>query len=152
MIDVMEIREILKGAGLFAQLTDKELDGVLATAKPRTFNDGDKIIRDGHPGGAGFYLLLEGNAEVRKGDTVLARFGPRDYFGEMALLLEDTPRTADVVAIGGTKCLVLTKWDFQALLSTHPDMAAKIMTELAKRLRDTDRALSEEPGGGAPRR
>ena len=139
----METREILKGAGLFGQLSDKELDGVLATARERTFQDQHKIIRDGHPGGRGFYLLLSGNAEVRKGDAKLAEFGPGDYFGEMALLLEDTPRTADVVAIGETTCLVLTQWDFQALLSSHPEMAGKIMTELARRLRDTDRALSE---------
>ena len=143
MIAGMDTREILKGAGLFSQLSEKELDGVLATARERTFEGDHKIIRDAHPGGRGFYLILSGKAEVRKGDTRLAEFGPGDYFGEMALLLEDTPRTADVISVGETTCLVITQWDFQALLSTHPEIAAKIMTELAKRLRDTDRALSE---------
>ncbi len=80
---------------------------------------------------------------MRKGDTVLAEFEAGDYFGEMSLLLEDTPRTADVVATDDSNCLVITQWDLRALIKSHPEIGVKMMAELAKRLRDTDAALSD---------
>jgi CRP-like cAMP-binding protein len=134
--------ELLKQTGLFSACTDKELASVLVTAKERTFEAGEVIIREGDPG-LGFYLLLEGTAEVRKGGATVAELEAGDYFGEMALLLEDTPRTADVVATSKAKCLVITQWDLRALISTHPDIGMKIMNELASRLSGTEKALSD---------
>lgn len=134
--------ELLKQTGLFSSCTEKELQSVMVTAKERSFDAGEVIIREGDPG-LGFYLLLEGTAEVRKGGKAVAELGPGDYFGEMALLLEDTPRTADVVATSKAKCLVITQWDLRALISTHPDIGMKIMNELATRLSGTEKALAD---------
>ena len=134
--------ELLKQTGLFSSCSDKELDSVMVTAKERAFDAGEVIIREGDPG-LGFYLLLEGTAEVRKGGKAVAVLGRGDYFGEMALLLEDTPRTADVVATSKAKCLVITQWDLRALISTHPDIGMKIMNELAVRLSGTEKVLSD---------
>jgi len=134
--------ELLKQTGLFSSCTDKELQSVMVTAKERTFDAGEVIIREGDPG-LGFYLLLEGTAEVRKGGKAVAELSEGDYFGEMALLLEDTPRTADVVATSKAKCLVITQWDLRALISTHPDIGMKIMNELATRLSGTEKALAD---------
>lgn len=139
----MSKAEFVKQTSLFAGCSDDEIATVLATAKERSFDAGTTIIREGHEGASGFYLMLEGAAEVRRGDTVLATFGPGDYFGEMALLLGDTPRTADVVATVPTTCLAITRWDLRAMLSNHPDVGVRMMAELAKRLRNTDAALSD---------
>lgn len=134
--------ELLKQTGLFSSCTDKELKSVMVTAKERSFDAGEVIIREGDPG-LGFYLLLEGTAEVRKAGKAVAELSEGDYFGEMALLLEDTPRTADVVATSKAKCLVITQWDLRALISTHPDIGMKIMNELATRLSGTEKALAD---------
>jgi CRP-like cAMP-binding protein len=138
----METHDLLKRSALFAGFSNREIESVTETAKERSFAAGEKIIEEGEIG-RGFYLLLEGTAQVRKGDTVLANFGPGEYFGEMALLLEDTPRTADVVATSSARCLAITQWDLRALMKVHPDISHKIMAELAKRLRNTDAALSD---------
>ena len=132
----------LKRTALFAGFSDRQIEGVLAAGKERRFATGEQIIRRGDDAVA-FYLIVEGSAEVRSGETVLARLGPGDYFGEMALLLEDTPRTADVVAREDTSCLVVTQWAFRSLLAAHPDVALAVMGELARRLRDTPVTLSE---------
>jgi CRP/FNR family cyclic AMP-dependent transcriptional regulator len=137
------LNEYLKRTALFARFSDRQITDVLATAKQRRFEAGEQIIRRGDAGGRGFYLVVEGRTEVRAGETVLAHFGPGDYFGEMALLLEDTPRTADVVAVEPTSCLVITQWDLKALLAAHPEIGLTLMAELARRLADTDRTLSE---------
>ena len=134
----MERSEFLKRTPLFAELNDKEIDGVLNTAKERSFSAGDQIITQGSEGGRAFYLLLSGSAEARKGDTLLASYGPGDYFGEMALLLDDTPRTADVVSTGDTTCLAITQWDLKALIKSHPEVGVKIMAELARRLHNNE--------------
>lgn len=139
----MDKADFLKRTTLFSGFSDKEIDSVLGTAKERRFDAGDSIITEGQEGGRGFYLLLRGTAEARKGKTRLAEYGPGDYFGEMALLLDDTPRTADVVATSETACLAITQWDLRALIKGHPDIGVKMMAELARRLRDTDAKLSD---------
>ena len=137
------LNEQLKSTTLFAGFSDRQIADVLATAKQRRFAAGEAIIHRGDEGGHGFYLVVEGRTEVRGGDKVLAQFGPGGYFGEMALLLPDTPRTADVVAVEDTACLVITQWDLRALLAAHPETGLAIMAELARRLADTDRTLRE---------
>lgn len=142
-VEDMDKAAFLKQTPLFAGFSDKEIQSVLGTAKERVFAADDAIIKEGHEGGRGFYLLLAGSAEVRRGSHMLATLGSGDYFGEMALLLEDTPRTADVVATSETHCLVITQWDLKALIKSHPEIGIKMMNELARRLRDTDAALSD---------
>jgi len=137
------LSEHLKRSSLFAGFSDRQIADVLATAKQRRFAAGEQIIEQGDEGGRGFYLIVEGRTEVRAGDTVLAHFGSGDYFGEMALLLPDTPRTADVIALEDTTCLVITQWDLRALLAAHPETGLAMMGELARRLADTDRTLRE---------
>ena len=139
----MDTKEFLRQTGLFSKCSDKDLDGVIATAKQRTFDAGATMVREGDPGARGFYLILSGKAEVRKGGTPVDSMGPGDFFGEMALLLEDPPRTADVVALEPTTTLVMTQWDFKALLTSHPEGSASIMLELAQRLRNTDQAFTD---------
>ena len=134
--------EHLRNVALFASFSDQQIAGVLSIAKERRFVAGETIIRQGESG-LGFYLIVEGHTEARAGGAVLARLGPGDYFGEVALLLEGTPRTADVVALEDTSCLVITQWAFKSLLAAHPEMASAVMAELARRLRETPRTLAE---------
>lgn len=138
----MDKAGFLKKTALFSTLTSSEIDAVLVTARERRYTAGDMIIREGE-GALGFYLLLDGAAQVRKGETVLADFGPGDFVGEMALLLEDARRTADVVATAPTTVLTITKWDLRGIIASNPDVGVKMMGELAKRLADTDRAIQD---------
>ncbi|MFH1329630.1 MAG: cyclic nucleotide-binding domain-containing protein [Actinomycetota bacterium] len=137
------LSDYLKRTTLFAAFSDRQIADVLATAKQRRFAAGEEILHRGDEGGRGFYLIVEGRTEVRAGDAVLAQFGAGDYFGEMALLLPDTPRSADVVAVEDTACLVITQWDLRALLAAHPETGFAMMGELARRLAETDRTLRE---------
>jgi CRP-like cAMP-binding protein len=137
-----EIVVLLKKTPLFSEFTKKELEALLLTGKEREFGAGNTIVREGDVGNLGFYLITDGQVEVRKGSKALTKLGAGGFFGEMALL-DEAPRSADVVALSQTKCLMLTRWDLKALISSHPDIAIKMMMELARRLRDTNRSLSE---------
>jgi CRP-like cAMP-binding protein len=138
----MDNASLLKRCPLFAGFSDKEIASVLSTAKERQFPEGERVIELGHEGGRGFYLVLEGTARASKGTTTLAEFGAGDYFGEMALLLDDTPRSADVTATTPLRTLVITQWDLRALIKTNPEMPIKMLAELARRLRDTDATIA----------
>jgi CRP/FNR family transcriptional regulator len=137
-----EAVKFLKKTPLFAQFSEKELEALFSTAKVREFDAGSTIVREGDPASIGFYLVLEGQVEVRKGQKTLAKLGIGDYFGEMALIL-DAPRSADVIAVQKTKCLMITRWELRSIISSYPDVALKMMGELARRLSATNQALKE---------
>lgn len=133
--------ELLKEVPLFSTLNKKQLKSVKKTAKEKEFESGDKIVKEGDMSNVGFYLILDGQVEVKQGEKTLSKLGSGQFFGEMAVL-DEKPRSADVVATMDTKCLLLTTWDFKALLKSYPGMAEKIIAELANRLRQTNMALS----------
>lgn len=132
----------LKETPLFAKLSDNQIDAIAKTAKQKRFQAGGTIVEEGQEG-IGFYLILEGSVEVRKQGQSLATLGQGDYFGEMALLLESSQRTADVVALEETNCLLITRWDLRSLIRNHPDIALAMHSELGRRLSQTNQALSE---------
>ena len=136
----MDKVEMLTSAPLFAGLKDKQLKLIAGTAKVLTFKEGEPIIEEGNQRSIGFYVLGSGSAEVTRGDTVVASYGPGDYFGEIALLTDDQARTATVAATSESEVLGLTKWDFRALLNSNPDIAVEVMAELARRLDETQAA------------
>jgi len=137
-----ETIQLLKKTPLFSELDQKELQALLITSKDREFSAGTTILKDGDSGNLGFYLITAGEVEVKKGENSLAKLGPGGFFGEMALLYE-TPRSADVIATQDTSVVMLTRWDLRALISTHPDIALKMMGEITKRLVETNKSLSE---------
>lgn len=139
----MDKVEFLRKTPLFASCSEKTVASIADVAKTRQFKSGEKIIREASQSTMGFYILLEGGAEATRGDRHLADYAPGDYFGEIALLLDDTPRTATVSATSDARVLAVTRWDFKALLSTNPEIAVDVMGVLAQRLAATDRALTE---------
>ncbi|MFW6070959.1 MAG: cyclic nucleotide-binding domain-containing protein [Candidatus Bipolaricaulota bacterium] len=136
-----ESLDLLKEVPLFSSFSEKQLKSVRKTAKEKKFEEGEKIVRQGDASSVGFYLILDGQVEVKQDDKTLSRLGSGQFFGEMAVL-DEKPRSADVVATTKTKCLLITSWDFKALIKTYPDMATKVISELANRLRQTNMALS----------
>jgi CRP/FNR family cyclic AMP-dependent transcriptional regulator len=90
--------------------------------------------------GNGLYVLISGRARAMQGDTVLAEFGPGDFFGELAVI-DQQPRTASVVAVEPTVCLALASWDLLALLETDSKLGLNLVHELVHRLRACDEQL-----------
>ncbi len=139
----MDKAEFLRKTPLFASSPDKSIASIAAVARTRRFKAGEAIIREGSESTMGFYVVIEGTAKAQRGEHHLADYGPGDYFGEIALLLDDTPRTATVSAVSDVAVLAVTRWDFKALLKTNPEIAVGVMGVLAQRLAATDKVLGE---------
>ena len=132
---------MLQGVPIFSGLSDRQLRHLAKDSMGREFHEGDVVVKQGEKG-LGFYLILDGRVEVRRKGRRLATLGPGHFFGEMALF-DDEPRSADVVAIQPTRCLVLSKWEFWGFAMGQPRMLRGMLGEMARRLGNTDRALSE---------
>jgi len=138
-----EAIDTLKQVSLFSSLDDRQIGTVAREANERTFADGALIVKQGDTGAAGFWVILVGSVEVRRGPVTLAMLGPGEYFGEMALVSDHaTPRSADVVAIGEVKALQLTRWDLRGLILAHPEIALSMLADMAERIRRADEALA----------
>ncbi|MBI2648051.1 MAG: cyclic nucleotide-binding domain-containing protein [Thaumarchaeota archaeon] len=134
------ITKMLERVPIFSGLTQKELRSIASSSKEKKFQAGQTMVSEGESG-VGFFLIIEGRAEVRRGGNLLSRLEQGQFFGEMTLL-DEQPRSADVVAVEPTRCLIFTVWDFHGMIRTYPKMAREIMKEMARRLRLTNKAFS----------
>jgi len=114
--DALRICEFLRPIDLFKALTPQQLTDVAEHMQKRHFAAGETIIREGQPGEE-FFLISDGEVEVIRADHEVARLGPGDFFGEVALISGE-PRNATVVAEGGVDAYALGKTDFQTALAT----------------------------------
>jgi CRP-like cAMP-binding protein len=123
---------------LFAGLSPPQLRRVAAVARVRRFPAGTAVVRLGDHGNA-FYVILEGSALVVRpvGRPLKLRAG--DFFGEMALL-EDAPRSADVIAVEGMVTLTIGRSAFTKLLRAETELTHAILRTLAGRLRAAQRS------------
>ena len=118
-----------------------QLDAISRFTFRKTFDPGELIVEEGRTGN-GLYVILSGETEVVKGlgeenQRIVARRGPGEVFGEMALPGE-WPRTATVRALEKVECLGIDRWVFLSQLERQPQVGIRLLQVLAQRLRDSD--------------
>ena len=130
------IEERLAAVPLFADLSKKELRTIAHLATYLEEPAGSVLTAEGASGNE-FIIVLEGEVEVRQGDTVVAERGPGDFFGEIALL-DNRPRTATVIAKTPVQIEVIGRQEFSGMLAEVPELAGKLMATMAQRLADLE--------------
>ncbi|MGH2813332.1 MAG: Crp/Fnr family transcriptional regulator [Actinomycetota bacterium] len=131
-----EIADVLAGLALFADLSGPELEEVAHTLEEEWFTEGQRILRQGFAG-SGFYVIADGDAAVRIDGQERARLARGDFFGEVSALLGESP-TADVVALGPLRCLVLSGPEVEHFLMAHPRVMYRMLQAQARRLRNAN--------------
>jgi CRP-like cAMP-binding protein len=121
----------LKDVPFFSKLSKRELATVAQQADEVDVGAGRVLAVEGEFGRE-FFVILDGTAEVLRGDTVIAELGPGEFFGEMALLDEDR-RTATVRSISPMKVLVMTRQSFRDMDRAMPDINAAVLEAINQR-------------------
>jgi HEAT repeat protein len=135
MIPLIEKVMILKGSEFFRYFPGSDLAGVAALADVRHAEAGETVFEQGEVGDA-FYVVVQGSIEISRGGTHLATLGPREGFGEMAILDRET-RSATATAAEDTTLLRLDRDSFDRVVEQNPVVARGIYRVLTERLRNT---------------
>jgi CRP/FNR family cyclic AMP-dependent transcriptional regulator len=121
-----------ESAALFDALPPKVRAETLANAKHRTYKSGDVLVQEGDSA-LYLYVVDSGHARIERAGAAVGRFGPGDFFGELALL-DKSDRTATVIAEDDLSCYLISAWEFKALLEAYPAMAIPMLHKLIDRL------------------
>ena len=124
--------ELIKKVPLFSKLKKKELEEVAHIADELDLPSGKVMAEEGDRGRE-FFVLLEGEADVTKGDKSINTMREGDFFGEIALVTQ-MPRTASVTATTNVRVLMITERDFGALLKHSPEVSRGVAEALAERI------------------
>lgn len=127
-------------------LKDDEMAIVAGSARIETFGEGEQIVRQGESGDT-CYFIRSGRADVMlkgpSGDEgFIASLKAGDFFGEMSLLAGE-PRSATVVAMEDTVCIVIGSEAFGAILGDNPKVAEKLSEVLAVRTAELEAVRSK---------
>lgn len=127
--------EALKGVPLFARCSKKELGEIAQIADEIDLPEGKVLTKEG-ASGREFFVLLDGDAEVRRKRRKVGTLGPGDFLGEIALVTK-TPRTATVKTTSPVRALVVSEQNFRRLLTRAPQVQIKVLEALAERVAAT---------------
>jgi CRP-like cAMP-binding protein len=132
---------------VFSTLVPADLERIAELAVPRTFEPGQVVFREGDSSDT-CYIVRTGHARAVRshgdGRTItLARFGPGDIFGELAMF-EDELRSATVEAVEPTEVVALLGPDMRRLMIEHPGISQRLVIALGRRLRESNERLSRQ--------
>lgn len=123
----------LRKVPLFDGCNEKQLEFIATRVDEVDVAAGKTLTQEGRSGGE-FFVILSGDAEVKRGGRNVANLGAGDYFGEIALL-DNGARTATVVAKTPLRCLVLSPGQFQDVLYQDATIAVTMLHAVVRRLR-----------------
>jgi CRP-like cAMP-binding protein len=125
--------EQLASVPLFASLNPDQLKAIASLAELRSEPAGASLVGEGAPGFS-LFILLEGSADVTSDTEQIGALGPRDFFGEIALLGSSGRHTATVTASSPVTLAVMFGSDFQVFERDFPDAARQMKQSMDDRL------------------
>jgi len=133
-----EKADALGRVALFDGLGSASLLPLGEAATETTFADGDALVIQGQVG-TGLFVVVSGVVRIVQHGEDLARLGPGDYLGELAVI-DREPRSASAFAVGPTRCLALASWDLFRRVDADSSLSHALLRGLALRIR----ALTEQ--------
>ncbi len=129
---------ILQQVELFQGLSAEELGALAASSTTRAFPKNTVVIHENDPADS-LFIIESGRVKVYCSDKngkefIMNTQGEGDYFGELALL-DDSSRSASVRTVEKSSFCIIYKDDFNRVLDENPNIARKLITNLAARVR-----------------
>ena len=128
----------LRKVTLFEGLLPVHLRRIAALVQEVEVARGDSVFKHGDEGD-GLYLIVEGAVRISRtvsgiGEEALAVLSPGMYFGEMSIVDDDSPRSADAIAHETTRLLKLPKDDLRDLMFVDRELAYELLWRFVRTL------------------
>ena len=140
--------DLIRKIDFFEPLDQKIIKKIGEVCIAREYSSGDYIVKQGECG-LGLFFIVKGLVKVeidRGGAKVeVALLKAEDVLGELSII-DDKPRSANVICLEDTSCLLLTRDSFSKLMNKHPEIAIQMAKTLAGRIRTTNERMGEPPG------
>lgn len=123
------------------ELSRDEYALLASVARTRRVEGGTSLFRRGDLGTT-MYIIVSGLVELDFGDDLIARsIGPREFFGELGLLIGDHARSADANIVTDGELLELRHEEFQRLVDTNPKLVSHFLRRAIMRVVLNERDL-----------
>ena len=135
---------LLRNVPLLSVLSEDELTLLTRVVSRKSYPRGSLILATGDTTDS-LYILISGRIKVFMSDldgkeVILSILGPNEFFGEMGLI-DNNPRSANVVALEPCELICISEPDFKRCLAENFGMAMTVMRGLVKRLREADNQI-----------
>lgn len=134
-----EIEESLQRIPFFRGLPPDVVSAIAAKLRYVHYRHGEVVFVEGSLGDS-LYLIDSGQVKISTGsgidEKIINYLGPGNFFGEMAILLNQR-RSANVTVVIDADFWVLRKSDLDELLDEYPTIAIHLSRELSRRLTTT---------------
>ena len=147
--------ELLRRVPLLVGLSDGELERISQVAIPRSYPRGARVFHEGDESDA-CYVIRNGEVRVTREHSdgraiALATLGPGEIVGELAML-DGEVRSASVEALTDVELLAIAARDMRALLERNPEITAKLVVALTRRVRETNERVARQSFQTVPSR
>ena len=151
------VEDVLQDNILFQDLNARQIRFVCNIVHLRRYREMELIFRQGDAG-VGMYIILAGRVAITVGGSTsgigteaagieIATLHPGDFFGELALVEDDSRRSADARALEETDLIGFFKPDLLEVIERNPTAGVRITMRLGqvigRRLRETTNRLSK---------
>jgi CRP-like cAMP-binding protein len=146
--------ELIRKLDLFDGLNPRTIQRIAELCIVREFAADEYLIRQGESG-LGLYFITSGRVKVEverhvevAGEGIklvkvlLNELGEGGVVGEFSII-DDKARSANVICLEDTRCLLLTRDSFSKLLKKHPEIALQMLKSLVGRIRSTNERITE---------
>jgi CRP-like cAMP-binding protein len=122
----------LKSVSIFRECTPRELRMIDGWATRVEVPAGRVLCVEGEIGSE-FCLIVRGSASVERNGRPVARLGPGESFGELALLGRNAlnRRMATVVAAEQTRLVVFSRAEFNTMLDQAPSVTRRMLEKVS---------------------
>ncbi|UCD23024.1 MAG: Crp/Fnr family transcriptional regulator [Gemmatimonadota bacterium] len=137
----MTLDETLLNVPLFAELSEEQIQRITVITRKKKYPKNSVIVFENDPGDS-LYVVDSGQVKVvltgEDGrEVILSVLSEGDFFGEMALI-DDMPRSANVIAMEESRLIVIYRDDFHRVLEDQPRIALGLLRAMSRRLRSAD--------------
>jgi len=126
----------LRRIKILSQLNDAQLDRLAEFMELHKVPQWMAVVKQGDAGN-GMFLILQGELRARvmvgEKETILATFGPGDFFGDISLF-DHGPRSADVIANADSIVLRISDVAFDRLTREAPALTTPFLQATARTL------------------